>query len=150
MIETPMMHASTAQHLVDAEANAHDRFDEIAVDPVEQHHDRGDREHCRLDDRPRPRPRHRRVACWRGGRSGRTETCVRIMRFTAVFLALMTPSTFRKGWCEPPMAASSSRVAMIVCGVAHTIQPMTRTRSIHFVYGAKRSAPGMRPIPVHR
>src|ERR671929_129710 len=46
---------------------------------------------------------------------------VRIIRFTAVFFALITPSTFKKGWCAPPIAASSSRLAIIVCGVAHTI-----------------------------
>jgi hypothetical protein len=75
---------------------------------------------------------------------------VRIMRFTAVFLALMTPSTLRNGWCDPPMAASSSRLAIIVCGVAHTIQHRTSTSSIHLVYGVNRSAPGIRPMPSHR
>ena len=49
-----------------------------------------------------------------------------------------------------PIASSSARSAIIVCGVDHTITPMIRTRSIHFVYGRNRSAPGMRPIPTHR
>ena len=58
---------------------------------------------------------------------------VRIIRFTAVFLALITPSTPRNGWCEPPIAESSARLAIMVLGVAHTITPITSTTSIHFV-----------------
>src|SRR5256886_14899 len=46
---------------------------------------------------------------------------VRIIRLTAVFLALMTPSAPRNGWCDPPMAASSFESAIIVCGVPHTM-----------------------------
>ena len=67
-----------------------------------------------------------------------------------MFLALMTPNTPRNGWCEPPIAASSSRVAIIVCGVAHTMAPATSTKSIHFVYGRNRSPPGIRPSPTQR
>src|SRR5690349_22452313 len=52
---------------------------------------------------------------------------VRIIRFTAVFLALITPSAPRNGWCEPPMAASSFESAIIVCGVPQTIAPNTST-----------------------
>src|SRR5438445_424925 len=40
---------------------------------------------------------------------------VRIIRFTAVFLALMTPRAPRKGWCDPPMAASSFESAINRC-----------------------------------
>lgn len=75
---------------------------------------------------------------------------VRIIRLTAVFFALMTPSTPRNGWCVPPIAASSSRSAIIVCGVAHTITPMMSTSSIHFVYGENRSPPGILPSPIQR
>ena len=55
------------------------------------------------------------------------------MRLTAVFLALMTPSTPRKGWWVPPIAASSSRFAIMVWGVAQTMTLITSTTSIHFV-----------------
>ena len=72
------------------------------------------------------------------------------MMLTAVFFALMTPRTLRKGWCAPPIAAISSRLAIMVCGVAHAIQQIMRRSSIHFVYFVKRSAPGIRPIPVHK
>src|SRR5207245_2848494 len=44
---------------------------------------------------------------------------VRIIRFTAVFLALMTPSAPSRGWCEPPIAASCFEAASMVCGVPH-------------------------------
>ena len=55
------------------------------------------------------------------------------MIFTAVFLALMTPRTPRNGWYVPPMAAISSRLAIIVCGVAHTITPTTSTNNMYLV-----------------
>ena len=58
---------------------------------------------------------------------------VRIMKLTAVFFALIRPSTPRKGWRLPPIAANSSRVAIRVFGVPHTIQQTIRTASIHFV-----------------
>src|SRR6266516_2107238 len=58
---------------------------------------------------------------------------VRIIKFTAVFLALITPSAPRNGWCEPPIAASSFESAIIVCGVPHTIAPSTSTTSSHLV-----------------
>src|SRR5439155_682050 len=51
---------------------------------------------------------------------------VRIIRLTAVFLALITPSAPRKGWCEPPIAASSFESAIMVWGVPHTMAPSTR------------------------
>src|SRR5213082_982430 len=52
---------------------------------------------------------------------------VRIIRFTAVFLALITPRAPNNGWCEPPIAASSFESAIIVWGVPHTIAPSTST-----------------------
>jgi len=52
---------------------------------------------------------------------------------TAVFFALMRPSTPRNGWCEPPMAAISCRSAIMVWGVAQTITPRTRTMSRYLV-----------------
>src|SRR4029077_16413746 len=75
---------------------------------------------------------------------------VRIIRFTAVFLALITPSAPRNGGGEPPIAASSFESAIIVWGVPHTIAPSTRTSSRYLVYGWNRSAPGIRPMPIHR
>src|SRR2546429_3404564 len=48
---------------------------------------------------------------------------VRIIRLTAVFLALITPRAPKNGWCDPPMAASSCESAIIVWGVPHTMAP---------------------------
>src|SRR5882672_7643705 len=44
---------------------------------------------------------------------------VRIIRLTAVFLALITPRAPRNGWCDPPIAASSFESAIMVWGVPH-------------------------------
>src|SRR5256885_12735826 len=60
---------------------------------------------------------------------------VRIIRLTAVFLALITPRAPRNGWCDPPMAASSFESAIMVWGVPHTLAPSTRTISRYLVYG---------------
>src|SRR5437763_15480641 len=75
---------------------------------------------------------------------------VRIIRFTAVFLALITPSAPRNGGCEPPIAASTFESAIIVWGVPQTIAPSTSTINRYFVYGRNPSAPGIRPLPIHR
>src|SRR2546422_11409625 len=75
---------------------------------------------------------------------------VRIIRFTAVFLALITARAPRNGWCDPPMAASSFEAAIMVGGVAHTMAPSTSTISRDLGYGRNRSAPGMRPLPIHK
>src|SRR3989475_165309 len=49
------------QDLIDAEPDAHDRFDEVAADAVEKHARRRDGEQRPLDDGPRARPRHHRA-----------------------------------------------------------------------------------------
>ena len=59
---------------------------------------------------------------------------MRIMRFTTVFLADMTPKKPSSGWCVPPMARASSSVTTIERGVAHTMKPMVRIISIGGTY----------------
>src|SRR6266545_7345014 len=51
---------------------------------------------------------------------------VRIITFTAVFFADMTPRNPRTGWCVPPMALASWRVTTMLRGVAQTMNPNAR------------------------
>src|SRR2546423_13519182 len=67
---------------------------------------------------------------------------VRIIRFTAVFLALITPRAARNGGCEPPIAASSFESAIMVWGVPPTMAPRTSPIRGDLVEGRERSPPG--------
>src|SRR2546430_16895711 len=54
---------------------------------------------------------------------------VRIIRFTAVVLALITPKAPSSGGGEPPLADSPRAAAVILCGGAHTKAPGARMAS---------------------
>ena len=75
---------------------------------------------------------------------------VRIIRFTAVFFAVMTPKNRRNRWSDPPIARTSPSEAMRLRGVAQTMNPNAITRRRYLIQGRKRSAPGMRSIPSQR
>ena len=51
---------------------------------------------------------------------------VRIMMFTTVFFADMTPKTPSNGWCAPPIFLASSRLATRLCGVNQTRKQMVK------------------------
>src|SRR5687767_302968 len=59
---------------------------------------------------------------------------VRIIKFTAVFFADMTPRKPSTGWWVPPIARASSSVTTIERGVAHTMKPIARISSIGGTY----------------
>ena len=59
---------------------------------------------------------------------------VRIMRFTTVFFADITPKKPSNGWWVPPIARASSSVTTIERGVAQIMKPSVRMMSIGGTY----------------